>query len=104
MYLASPGRPTDIGLQLSRACYPCSRYVYVCVGGGGGGGGGGKRGEGGGGKGGKGGRVFISSVSSFSFIFLFIPCPSLLSPLLLFYLSPPFLWKTTQNDPQGLTC
>ena len=21
----SPGRPTDIGLQLGKACYPCSR-------------------------------------------------------------------------------
>ena len=25
MYLTSPGRPTDIGLQLGKACYPCSR-------------------------------------------------------------------------------
>ena len=25
MYLASPGCPTDIGLQLGKACYPCSR-------------------------------------------------------------------------------
>ena len=25
VYLASPGRPTDIGLQLGNACYPCSR-------------------------------------------------------------------------------
>ena len=25
MYLMSPGRPTDIGLQLGKACYPCSR-------------------------------------------------------------------------------
>ena len=24
MYLTSPGRPTDIGLQLGKACYPCS--------------------------------------------------------------------------------
>ena len=23
--LASPGRPTDTGLQLGKACYPCSR-------------------------------------------------------------------------------
>ena len=23
--LMSPGRPTDIGLQLGKACYPCSR-------------------------------------------------------------------------------
>ena len=25
LYLTSPGRPTDIGLQLGKACYPCSR-------------------------------------------------------------------------------
>ena len=25
MYLMSPGRPADIGLQLGKACYPCSR-------------------------------------------------------------------------------
>ena len=25
VYLMSPGRPTDIGLQLGKACYPCSR-------------------------------------------------------------------------------
>ena len=25
MYLTSPGHPTDIGLQLHEACYPCSR-------------------------------------------------------------------------------
>ena len=25
LYLLSPGRPTDFGLQLSKACYPCSR-------------------------------------------------------------------------------
>ena len=43
---------------------------------------------------------FISSVSSLSFIF-FSPL-SLLD--LLYYLSSPFLWETTQNDPQGLTC
>ena len=24
MYLTSLGRPTDIGLQLGKACYPCS--------------------------------------------------------------------------------
>ena len=23
MYLVSPGRPLDIGLQLGKACYPC---------------------------------------------------------------------------------
>ena len=25
LYLMSPGRPAGIGLQLGRACYPCSR-------------------------------------------------------------------------------
>ena len=25
VYVTSPGRPTDIGLQLGKACYPCSR-------------------------------------------------------------------------------
>ena len=25
VYLMSPGRLTDIGLQLGKACYPCSR-------------------------------------------------------------------------------
>ena len=24
VYLTSPGRPTDFGLQLGKACYPCS--------------------------------------------------------------------------------
>ena len=24
VYLTSPGHPTDIGLQLGKACYPCS--------------------------------------------------------------------------------
>ena len=24
VYLRSPGRPADIGLQLGKACYPCS--------------------------------------------------------------------------------
>ena len=25
VYLVSPGRPTEIDLQLGKACYPCSR-------------------------------------------------------------------------------
>ena len=25
VYLSSPGHPIDIGLQLGKACYPCSR-------------------------------------------------------------------------------
>ena len=50
---------------------------------------------------GRGGMFFISSVSSFSFLLLFLPCPSLSALLLLF---SPFLWEMTQNDPKGLTC
>ena len=55
-----------------------------------------------GGGGGGGGNIFISSVSSLSSVFLFLPCSSL-SPLLSL-LSSPFLWETTQNDLQGLMC
>ena len=59
VYLSSPGHPTDIGLQFGKACYPCIE-----------------------------GGCFISSVSSLSFLFLFLPCSSLSSPLLsLFSLS-----------------
>ena len=49
------------------------------------------------------GGMFLFLVSSLSFLFLFIPCPSL-SSLLLFYLFSPLFWEMTQNDPQGLTC
>ena len=58
-------------------------------------------GKGGGGGGGGGVDIFISSVSSLSSVFLFLPWSSLSSPLLSL-LSPPFLWETTQNDLQGL--
>ena len=58
MYCAAPGRPTDIGLQLGKACLSLQQ-VRV-----------------------EGGFFFISSVSSLSFILLFLPCPSLSSPLL----------------------
>ena len=27
MYLTSPGRPAEIGLQLGKACFPCCRYT-----------------------------------------------------------------------------
>ena len=37
-----------------------------------------------------------------SFPFLFLSCPSLSSPLLSLLFSP-FLWETTQNDPEGLS-
>ena len=33
----------------------------------------------------------------------FLPYPSISSPLL-YLLYSPFLWETTQNDPQELTC
>ena len=62
VYLKLPGHPTDIGLQLGKACY------LFCVAG---------KGR---------GNVFISSVSSLSFQVLFLPCPSL-SSVLLFVLS-----------------
>ena len=62
VYLATLGRPTDIGLQLGKACYPCSSEGWRE-------------------------NVFISSVSSLSFLFLFLPCHSLSSLLSLFSLS-----------------
>ena len=34
----------------------------------------------------------------------FFPVPLFHLLYSLFYLSSPFLWETTQNDPQGLTC
>ena len=80
--------------------YSCARSAVLaagkCRGGGMGGGGGG---EGGGG----GCDDVISSLPSLSFISLFLSYPALSSPLL-FYLFSPFLWETTQNDPQELTC
>ena len=66
VYLTSLGRSTDIGVQLGKACY---RLVAG-------------KGRGGG------GDIIISSVSSLSFLFLFLPCFSLASLLLsLFSLS-----------------
>ena len=50
------------------------------------------------------GMFLISSVSSLSFLFRFLPCPSLSSPLLSLLSLFPFPLETTQNDPQGLTC
>ena len=52
--------------------------------------------------GGGGGDVFISSVSTLSFIFLSPLSLSFIS-FTISYLSSPFPWETTQNDPQGLT-
>ena len=47
LYLTSPGRPSDIGFQLGKACFPWSRK-------------------------GKWGNVFIPSITSLSFLFSFI--------------------------------
>ena len=53
---------------------------------------------------GRGGIFFISSVSPLSLIFLFLPCPSLSSPLL--FLLPIFSLSLGDdpNGPQGFTC
>ena len=77
-YLTSPGRPTDIGFHLVR---PATLVA------------------------GKGrGVMFLfllflhfHSCSSFS------PVPLFHLLYYLFYLFSPFLWETTQNDPQELT-
>ena len=51
------------------------------------------------------GIVFISSVSSLIHSFSsFSPVPIFHLFYYLFYLSSPFLWDMTQNDPHGLTC
>ena len=80
VYLTSPGRPTDIGLQLGKLL---ARLAILLADKGGGG-------------------VFLI------LLFLYFhSCSSFFSvPLfyLLFYLFSPFVWETTQNDPQGLTC
>ena len=82
VYLSSPGHPTDIGLQLGKAC------ILVA----------------GKGRGGGGGRFY------FFCFFTFIPVP-LSSLSLSFFTSTissisfsPLFWETTQNNPQGLTC
>ena len=43
------------------------------------------------------GDVFISSVSSLLFLFIFLSCPF----HLLDHLFSPFLWEMTQNNPLG---
>ena len=75
MYLVSPGRPTDIGLQLGKAC-----YVEV-------------------GKG-RGGMFLFLLFLPFHSCSSFFPVPL----FHLFYLFSPFLWEMTKNDRQGLTC
>ena len=78
MYLASPGRPTDIGLQLGKSVLAVGKgrgrmFLYLLF-------------------------LHLFSFSSFS------PVPLFHLIYNLFYLSPSFLWETTQNDLQGLTC
>ena len=71
----SLGRPTDIGWQLGKTyCHGSSKGR---------------------------GRMFF--FCSFTF-FHFLSPLSLFHLYNLFYLSSPFLWETTQNDPQELTC
>ena len=72
MYLTTPGRPTDISLQLDKVKVEGGCFYFFCF-----------------------------------FTFIHFPfSPVHLFDLLyyLFYLSSPFLWETTQKDPQGLTC
>ena len=82
VYLKSLGRPTDIGLQLGKACYPCTNVV---------------------GKG-RGGMFLFLLFLHFHSCSSFFPVPLFHLLYSLFYLFSPFLWETTQNDPQGLTC
>ena len=82
VYLTSLGRPTDIGLQLGKACYPCTNVV---------------------GKG-RGGMFLFLLFLHFHSCSSFFPVPLFHLLYSLFYLFSPFLWETTQNDPQGLTC
>ena len=79
VYLTSPGRPTDIGLQLGKAA------ILVV------------------GKG-RGGMFLFLLFLHFHSCSSFFPVPLFHLLYSLFYLFSPFLWETTQNDPQGLTC
>ena len=77
--LASPGRPTDIGLQMGKASILAA------------------------GKG-IGGMFLFPLFLHFHSFTSFSPVPLFHLLYYLFYLSSPFLWDTTQNDPQELTC
>ena len=79
VFLTSSGRPTDIGSQLGKACYPYSS------------------------KGRAGMFLFLLFLQCHSCSSLF-PAPPFHLLYYLFYLFSPFLWETTQNDRQGLTC
>ena len=80
MYLTSPGRPTDIGVQLGKACYPCSRY--------------------------KGRERMFYFLCFFTFIPVHVSSLSLSlsSPLLSLQSRFSLSLGETQNEPQGLMC
>ena len=102
MYLVSPGRPTDIGLQLGKACfvvgilchlgiqmilaYSWARPAILIVGKG------------------RGGMFLFLLFLPFHSCFSFFPVPLFHLFYYLFYLFSPFFWEATQNDPQGLMC
>ena len=98
VYLRSPGRPTDIGLQLGGAVYLTSpgvqlilayswaRPAILVVGKG------------------RGGMFLFLLFLHFHSCSSFFPVPLFHLLYSFFYLFSPFLWETTQNDPQGLTC
>ena len=79
MCLMSPGHPANIGLQLARPS------VLVA---------------------GKGREVMFLFLLFLHFhsCSSFFPVPLFHLFCYLFCLFSPFLWETTQNDPQGLTC
>ena len=74
VYLTSLGRPTDIGLQLGKACYLVT------------------------GKG-RGGMFLFLLFHYFHSCSAFFPVPFFHLFYYLFYIFSPFLWETTQNDP-----
>ena len=53
---------------------------------------------------GRGGMFLFLLFLHFRSCFSFFPVPLFHLLYSLFYLFSPFLWETTQNDPQGLTC
>ena len=76
VYLTLPGRSTDTGLQLGKlAILVAGKGTWDCF--------------------------YFCFFPSLSFLFLFLHCPSLSSPLLSLLSLSPFLWETTQNDHKG---
>ena len=88
VYLTSLGRPTDThhwGVQLILA-YSWARPAILVVGKG------------------RGGMFLFLLFLHFHSCSSFFPVSLFHLLYSLFYLFSPFLWETTQNDPQGLTC